>query len=396
MTAPAAEHVVLTERQALDAAVEAAKAAAEHAAATDRDAAFPAVGVAALREHGLLSAAIPKEYGGQGLDPLTLTRIGARLAGGCAATAMIWAMHQLQVACLARSAAASPAIAAALADIAGRQLLIASITSEVGVGGDMRRSVAAVEPAGDGTVRLTKKATTVSYGEHADGFLVTARSGPDAAPTDQVAVLVMAEHAELERTGDWNPLGMRGTCSPPFTLSAAVPAGMVLPEPFGETATRCMVPLSHLLWSGVWTGVAADAVRRAVAYSKIRMRAQLKAGRAADDPRLGRAYADLRVLQDTVRRFADDYAVWDAAQDADTTAMTVRANALKTGVSVDAVRVVEQALEICGMAGYSESGPYSVARHLRDLYSARLMIANGRLELANSELLLLTGDLIQE
>ena len=47
------------------------------------------------------------------------------------------------------------------------------------------------------------------------------------------------------------------------------------------------------------------------------------------------------------------------------------------------------ALEVCGMAGYAEAGPLSVARQLRDLYSARLMIGNERLLAANARLRLL-------
>jgi acyl-CoA dehydrogenase len=56
-------------------------------------------------------------------------------------------------------------------------------------------------------------------------------------------------------------------------------------------------------------------------------------------------------------------------------------------VSHDTVRIAELALEIAGMAGYSEVGEFSVGRQLRDLYSARVMISNDRLNAVNSELL---------
>ena len=45
------------------------------------------------------------------------------------------------------------------------------------------------------------------------------------------------------------------------------------------------------------------------------------------------------------------------------------------------------------MAGYSEVGEFSVSRHLRDLYSARLMISNDRLGAVNAELLAFGDDL---
>ena len=58
---------------------------------------------------------------------------------------------------------------------------MASATTEVGVGGDLRSSLCAVEVDGD-RFRLTKKAPVISYGEAADDILVTCRKSPDARP----------------------------------------------------------------------------------------------------------------------------------------------------------------------------------------------------------------------
>ncbi|MFJ3217582.1 acyl-CoA dehydrogenase family protein [Kitasatospora sp. NPDC086801] len=377
----------LTEESALAAIQECAELLEREAVRADRTATVPAASIAALREAGLWAAAVPVEYGGPGLGVEQLTRIGSRLGGHCAATAMIWAMHQLQVACLARSAAGSPAIAGYLAEAAREQHLIASVTSEAGIGGNLRTSRAALVPDG-GLVRLEKRATTVSYGPVADAFLITARRGEQAAASDQVLVLARRDQLELEQTGGWNTLGMRGTVSPPFVVRAAVPADQVLAEPFGTTATRCMVPLSHVLWAGVWTGVAGDAVRRAARFTRARARAALGSGGTFADERLGEVHARLALLQGAVRSFAADYARWGGGADGEHT-VTTRANALKTSVSVEASRIAEAALEICGMAGYTEDGPYSVARHIRDLHSARLMIPNRQIDLATTDLLLL-------
>ena len=45
-------------------------------------------------------------------------------------------------------------------------------------------------------------------------------------------------------------------------------------------------------------------------------------------------------------------------------------------------------LMICGMAGYENNTDYSVERHLRDLFSAPLMISNDRNQLNTANLLL--------
>jgi len=52
-------------------------------------------------------------------------------------------------------------------------------------------------------------------------------------------------------------------------------------------------------------------------------------------------------------------------------------------VSEAALDVVVQAMRICGIAGYRNDGPYSVARHLRDIMSGVLMVGNERV-VANS------------
>ncbi|WP_431873272.1 acyl-CoA dehydrogenase family protein [Amycolatopsis sacchari] len=371
----------------LPAALAAVDAAAptitEQAPKVDRTATFPEESISALRSARLLSAAAPREHGGHGFTTAELTEVAFRLGALCGSTAMIWAMHQIQLACLTAGAGHEPRLAGYLATAAREQHLIASVTSEEGVGGSLRTSRAALRPA-PGGVRLTKRAPTVSYGEAADSLLVTARREESAHAGDQVLVLVLAEQARLRSAGGWDTLGMRGTCSGPQLLTAEVPAWQVLPRPFGEIAATRMVPLSHVLWAAVWCGIAEDALRRSVRYVQARLRGK----DGAPNPRLGWMYARQRTMLDAVRQFAARYDREPRAP-----GLTVHANALKMQVSRDAVGVAQLALEVCGMAGYSETGEFSVARQLRDLLSARLMISNDRLNEANSELVAF-GDLV--
>ncbi|MEV5202851.1 acyl-CoA dehydrogenase family protein [Streptomyces sp. NPDC053720] len=357
--------------------------------AADRTASFPHKGIDALKESRLLCAAIPAEYGGAGLAAPGLAELAMRIGRCCGSTGMIWAMHQLQLACLVPSAATRPVLADYLRRAAAEQHLVASVTSEVGIGGNLRMSRAALVQAGEDHL-LEKHATTVSYGEQADSLLVTARRDDQAAADDQVLVLVLAEQARLRRTGPWNTLGMRGTCSSPQHLQAVVPRGQVLAEPFSAIAARVMVPLSHILWAAVWTGIATDAFRRAVAFSQAKAKAGRRGSTFVPDSRLGRMHAVLTMLRAEVRglavEFADSRAAGGPPRD-----LTVPANALKVSASEESVRVAALALEVCGMAGYSEEGDFSVARHLRDLYSGRIMIANDKLNAVNTELLL-TGE----
>ncbi|MBE7324651.1 acyl-CoA/acyl-ACP dehydrogenase [Nocardioides sp. Y6] len=344
--------------------------AAAHARAVDREARFPHEAVESLRENDLLSAA-------HRMSVSEMVVVAERLARACGSTAMIWAMHQVQLACLVRHHPTLPLLDRALRE----QWLIASVTSEVGVGGNLRRSKAGVS---DGGHHLSKRAPTVSYGEHAQAYLITARRDDETGGSDQVAVLAVREQVTLNRTGEWDVLGMRGTCSPPFQVEAQFDPDQVFPVPFAEIAGSTMVPLSHVLWSAVWIGLAQEAVSRALAMAKARSTA---------DPVLARAHVLLAAAGaqlDSGLRAAQPVLEGEARS---TFALALEMNALKVGVSETAVEVVGLALRSCGMPAFAETGPHSIARILRDIHSAPLMIGNRRLMENNAQLLLtLRGD----
>jgi acyl-CoA dehydrogenase len=312
-------------------------------------------------------------------------------------------MHQIQIACIARHGLHSPQVTKMLRDVATRQLLIASVTSEVGTGGDIRTSIAAIESDGD-ECRLEKHGSTVSYGEHADAFLVTARRAPDASPGDQVLVLLSRQATSIERTGPWDTLGMRGTCSPSLRVRSEFSPDQILPVSFGDICAETMVPISHLLWSACWLGIATDANRRARRYVRSRARSSLGAATGvppATDPRLADAAMLLQVMRAGLDRYTRQYDARLCTSgsdgrngDAPSAAFRemIEVNALKISSSELVVQIVALALSICGMAGYRADGPYSVERHLRDAYSASCMIGNERLRTANAVLTLTQRD----
>jgi acyl-CoA dehydrogenase len=77
------------------------------------------------------------------------------------------------------------------------------------------------------------------------------------------------------------------------------------------------------------------------------------------------------------------------AQPAASFAAATAINMLKTGASEICLEVVQEALMVCGFAGYSNAGPFSLSRHLRDITSARLMINNDRIRDNTARLLML-------
>lgn len=359
----------------------------------DRDARFPAEAIDALKAEGMLSAFVPVELGGGGVSFEAIAAACFELGRRCGAAAMVFAMHQIQVACMVRHLDDAPWFSSYLTSLVKEQRLIASATSEVGTGGDMGRSIAAVTPAESGLVGFEKQAPTVSYGAHADDIFTTLRRSPDAEPGDQVIALASREQLTLEQSGTWDPLGMRGTCSPGFTVRAEFPPEQVLPTPFSLVATESMVPISHILWSHLWLGIATDAFDRARAF----VRAQAK--QKPDQPpptaqRLSHLMSELSLLRAEVSSALPEFmaASEGKRERLSTMASVLRFNNLKIAASEQAPRVCQGAMGVCGIVGYKNDTPFSVGRHLRDAMSACLMVANERIHMTNASLLLIAKD----
>ncbi|MGA7704349.1 MAG: acyl-CoA dehydrogenase family protein [Solirubrobacteraceae bacterium] len=367
--------------------------AAPNADDVDRAARFPAETVAALRESRALSAFVPEHLGGAGVSFEALARACFTLGQSCGASAMVFAMHQIQVATIARHLDVAPWFESYLRDLVHEQRLVASVTSEVGTGGDMGRSVAAVEPVGESHGRFEKQAPTVSYGAYADDLLITLRRSPDAEPGDQVCVLTRKDQHTLEPTGSWDPLGMRGTCSPGNVVRAEMPLEQVLPTPFARVMNESMVPISHILWSHLWLGISSDAFERARAF--VRAAAKRKPGEPLPAAiRLSELMSELSLLRAEVssglREFIDASA-GDRARLSEM-ATILRFNNLKIAASEQAPRVCQGALGVCGIVGFKNDTPFSVGRHLRDTMSACLMVANERIHQTNANLLLIAKE----
>lgn len=373
--------------QLLQKALVAAAVAAQHAAAVDREARFPSEAIAALKEQGLLGAMVPASLGGAGMSLAAIASVCQILAQACSSTAMVYAMHQIQVACILEHAPSDAWHRQLLELLTVDQILLASATSEETVGGNLRNSACSIQIDGP-RFALEKLAPTISYGAHADGILVTARRTAESPANDQVLVTVLKGDYTLEKRSGWDSLGMRGTCSEGFRLKAEGNIEQILPTPFGEIADMTMLPISHTLWAAVWIGIAADAINRAKAF--FRTNARARPGVVPPSGiRLAEAVGILQMMQARLTMALSHYR--DNQTDDSLPAMLSFAsdmNTLKTSVSATALQVVNQVMMICGMAGYKNGTEFSVGRHLRDLYSAPLMINNDRIAENTASLLL--------
>ncbi len=362
--------------------------------AVDREARFPHEAVDALKKARMMSALVPTELGGFGTRMSELASMCEALGQHCAASAMIFAMHQIQVACIVRHGISQPFFTRYLAELVERQNVIASVTSEVGVGGEMRTSLCAIKTEGD-RFTLVKDASTISYGEQADDLLVTARSGPDAPNSDQALVLVRKADYSLEQRGAWDTLGMRGTCSPPFKMASQGRVDQILNAPFADIASHTMVPFSHILWASCWLGIATAAVTRARAF--VRTQARAKPGTVPPTAlRLAEASSMLQTMRTNVHDVASECETLMSSElgtdSLSSIAFALKMNNLKVSSSQLVVQIVNHALLICGIMGYKNDSKFGVGRHLRDAHSAALMVGNDRILATNASMLLVLKD----
>ena len=142
---------------------------------------------------------------------------------------MIYAMHQVKAACVVHHGMDSAWHRDFMGRMIADQLLLASSTTEGRGGGNVRSSEAPVEHS-DGRIVLVRDASVISYGAQADAVVTTARRDANADASDQVLVVFEKKNYSLEKTGGWDTLGMRGTCSAGFCLQGRGQPG---PDPAG-------------------------------------------------------------------------------------------------------------------------------------------------------------------
>ena len=362
--------------------------AAQYSDDVDREGRFPHETLRALKEQRLLGIMIPADCGGEAASLDEIAEICACLGQHCASSAMIFAMHQIKVSSLVSHGAASEWHRAYMRRIAADQLLLASATTEAGIGGDLRNSICAVEPLDGERFRLIKDATVISYGAHADAILATTRRAPDAPSSDQVLVVVEKEQYTLRQTANWDTLGMRGTCSEGS-------------YPHGRSAARADPPQALRRNR---RAIHARDLASPVVEPLVRHREQCGCSRPEFRPRRRPQAPECDAARRAARRRGRQSAADDEVDDRRRPAALCPRPEERRRIELDGLRRRDEQRQdrrlkarprhhqhghvVCGIMGYKNNTPYSLGRHWRDALSAQLMINNDRIFGNTSNLLL--------
>ena len=252
---------------------------APRAATHDREASFPFDNYADMRAAGLLAICVPRDYGGMGADFATYAMVAAEMGRHCGATALSYNMHvcsTLWAGLIADTLdmtleqrddhAANRALH--FANVVERGLVYSQPFSEGGAAAAGKAPWGTLAQPVEGGYVVTGKKIFASLSGAADfyGVLCTVDK-PGANVRDSLYLAVPATAEGVAITGDWDPLGMRGTVSRTLLLNEVfVPhSARLMPEGlYWQAAAR--FPHMFATLSPTYMGIAQAAYDFTVAY----------------------------------------------------------------------------------------------------------------------------------
>ncbi len=198
---------------------------AERAARYDREASFPHENYADLRDAGLLGLCVPGKFGGRGADLKTYALVSATLGKYCGATALTFNMHacsMLWPGALADALDMSPEQRAEhekhraihFRRVVSEGAIYAQPFSEGSAAAAGRAPFGTTAARADGGWRINGRKIFASLSGAADYYgLLCTEEKPELSMRDTLYIAVPGDAPGLTITGDWDPLGMRGTVS---------------------------------------------------------------------------------------------------------------------------------------------------------------------------------------
>lgn len=333
-------------------------AIAEHAARHDAEGTFVAEAYDALRDAGLLTAAVPTELGGDGATIAELTELQRELAHHCGSTALASSMHQHVVAFTAwRYRRGLPGAEATLRRVADEGILLVSTG-----GGDY------THPRGeavkvDGGYRVSGHKRFASQSEHGTAMstMFVYDDPEQGRRVLNMAVPIAAEGVTV--TDNWDALGMRGTASNDIVVDDVfVPEERVLANrPYGvvDPPLQVISQIAFTIISGAYLGVAESAYDAAV----------VAAAPKAESPLIQRRLGVMRHrLQ--VASWALDGALGAIGEDVQPSHDAYLAVMLaKTEVAEAGIEVCDLAMDVAGGPAYFRGSV--IERAYRDIRAAK-------------------------
>ncbi len=338
-----------------------------------------------LRDEKLIGVVVPASHGGPGLDLGDIARITHHITRASTCAGLVYAMHMSQAFSIIRHAPPTAFFDDFIRRMLSEQMLIASGTSEIGVGGDIFGSICMVEELDGGALRIVKKTPIISYFHHSDAVLITAMRELDG---QKKQVLVVGEKPNMEWLDgkQMQLMGMRGIVNQGFTLTTRFEEDAVFPEDFPAIQRITMTPVINILWAAAWSGIAWQALDRTKRYLT---KNEPKDADVAPVVRyelsqlVNKHYMMNAIIRDAIAEDEANRAAPDMVKRMIQTARNARMKIICSGLLQE---ICEGAMGIIGMGSYQLDGPFSIADMLADAMSAKLMVSNYRLSARNAKI----------
>jgi alkylation response protein AidB-like acyl-CoA dehydrogenase len=367
MTPPHADLAALPVPR-LDSLYEVTAALAETAPDYDRSGDFPAEGIAAVYEAGLLTATVAVDLGGPGLGVAGLCRLLAALGEGDPSVALISAMTLLTHAKQARGRYwPEPLYAGVLAESARRPTLLNAVRVEPELGSPARGGLPATvaRRTADGW-SITGHKRFATGAEGLSYFLVWACTDEPIPRVGTFAVPGGTPGIEVRRT--WQQLGLRASGSHDVVFTdVEIPADHVVEAaeqgPAAEQDNLAVGTLALPLAS-LYLGVGRAAQRYFHRFAWERVPANLGRPVATTD-RFGQAAGEIETLLSGSEELLFGLA---ERMDRGDDVPPARALGARTLADRHVQAAVALAVKLLGNPGLSQHNP--LERHFRDIQSA--------------------------
>ena len=377
------EHLTAQQRELIDLAAQLGREKfAARAARYDLEASFPFENYADLRASGLLGICVPKAHGGLGADFATYVMVAAELGRHCGATALSFNMH---VSSCMWSGFIADALdmtseqradhnsnrAAHYANIMERGQVYSQPFSEGGAAAAGKAPFSTLARKVNGGYVINGKKIFASLAGAADHYgVLCTLDKPGATQRDSLYLAVPAQAEGVSVTGDWDPLGMRGTVSRTLLFKDVwVDDGArLMPEGLYHQASS-RYPHMFATLAPTYMGIAQAAYDFTVAYLRAEVPGMPPIKRRMY-PTKQMAVADMRIkLEQTRALFLQ--AARDACVDPDKDAR-LRLYAAHYTIMENAQAIAALAIRTCGGQSMLKSLP--LERLYRDARCGSLML----------------------
>lgn len=357
---------------------------APHAAAWDRDHTFPRAALQGLGALGALGVTVPHEWGGAGLDTLTLALVIEEIAAGDGATSTIVSVQNSLVNAILLRYGSEAQKRAWLPRLARGEALGCFCLTEPHVGSDAGAIRTRAERQGDGWV-LNGVKQFITTGKHADVAIVFAVTDPAAGKKGISCFLVPTGTPGYLVTRVEEKLGQNASDTAQITFEGCrVPADALIGAP-GEGYKIALANLEggRIGIAAQSVGMARAALAAALAYAKER--------EAFGQPIVAHQAVGFKFAEMATQLEAARQLVWHAAVKRDAGQPCLKeASMAKLFASEAAERIASAAIQVLGGYGYVRDFPveriyrdvrvcqiYEGTSEIQKLVIARELAANG-------------------